>query len=180
MKVDRLDAHDRFTFMKAQKHSQTIGECCQSLIDQKPFGDHPFYIFAHKREIGVDERFNLFVDWLTQGKAKTIEDVPTHRLIWQPRLTKPKAQTNSMLFKAYPGGDLIKVIWILPEREMWETYKKGNMTEHEVVIESIHEFETNRDAMEAREADDLSEEAVTRIYEQISKNAKYNRSKQEP
>ncbi|MEK6884299.1 MAG: hypothetical protein AABY22_32005, partial [Nanoarchaeota archaeon] len=48
------------------------------------------------------------------------------RLIWMPRLTKPRAETNSMLFKAYPGSDNIKVIWMIPAPEMWKQFQKGN------------------------------------------------------
>lgn len=148
MKINPLDAHDRFEHLK--KQSFDIGECCQDLINKKPFGDHPFYIFAH---------------------ARTDEDGVTKRLIWQPRLTKPKAQTNSMLFKAYPGTDLIKVIWMIPARELWGQYDKGKMTENKTVSESIHDFQFNRDKLEERENDDMTDEQVDAIYREISLNA---------
>ena len=67
MKLNRLETHDRYQHLT--KQSFDIAECCQDLINQRPFGDHPFYIFAHPR---------------------TEEDGVTKRLIWQPRLTKPK------------------------------------------------------------------------------------------
>ncbi len=47
MKINRLDAHDRYEHLT--KQSFDIGECCQDLIDKRPFGDHDFYIFAHAR-----------------------------------------------------------------------------------------------------------------------------------
>lgn len=149
MKINRLDAHDRFEHFRKQSFS--IAECCQDLINQKPFFDHPFYIFAHPR---------------------TDDDGVTQRLIWQPRLTKPKAQTNSMLFKAYPGKDLISVIWIIPPRELWGQYEKGKLTESSIVSESIHDFMNNREKMEQKEADDLSEEQIRAVYEEISRNAR--------
>lgn len=114
MKVDILDAHDRYQHFT--KQSFDISECCEDLIKKKPFGDHPFYIFAH---------------------ARTEEDGVTKRLIWQPRLTKPKAQTNSMLFKAYPGTDMIKVIWMIPARELWGQFEYGKMTQNQTVIEQF-------------------------------------------
>lgn len=145
MKINILDAHDRYQHFK--KQSFDIAECCQDLVNKRPFGEHAFYIFAH---------------------ARTDEDGVTKRLIWQPRLTKPKAQTNSMLFKAYPGSDNIKVIWMIPARELWGQYKKGNLTENQTVSESIHAFQNNREALEAKEDDDLSDAQIDAIYRQIS------------
>ena len=86
IKINPLDAHDRFLQFKRQEFS--IGECCQDLINQKPFGNHPFYIWAH---------------------ARTDDCSTTKRIIWDPRLTRPLVQTNSMLFKGYPGTDLVKI-----------------------------------------------------------------------
>ncbi len=169
MKVNILDAHDRLE--EVQKQRDVIGEYCQQIIDAMPFGNYPFYIFAHKREIGVDERFSAFM----QGGYSSLEEVPTHRLIWQPRLTKPKVQTNSMLFKGYPMSDEIKVIWMLPSRELWDQYKKGNLTENKTVIESIYDAENNRERLEAKEPDDLSDEAVEKIYEQIGKEDRWKK-----
>jgi hypothetical protein len=149
MKIDRLDAHDRFEYFT--KQSFDIGECCQDLINKRPFGDYPFYIFAH---------------------ARTDEDGVTKRLIWQPRLTKPKAQTNSMLFKAYPGTDVIKVIWMIPAPELWSQYAKGLMTQNKTVSESIEDFQHNRNKLEEKEEDDLSDEKIDAIYKEISLNAR--------
>ena len=149
MKINRLDAHDRFEHFT--KQSFDISECCQDLIRQKPFGDIPFYIFAH---------------------ARTLEDGSTKTLIWQPRLTKPKAQTNSMLFKAYPGTDVIKVIWMIPARELWQQYRKGLMTENKTVSDSIHDFQFNRNKLEETEPDDMTDGQICNVYLEISKNAK--------
>lgn len=148
MKINRLDAHDRMQYFSNQNFD--IGTCCQDLINQRPFGDHPFYIFAH---------------------ARTEDDGINKRLIWQPRLTKPQAQTNSMLFKAYPGTDNIKVIWIIPAPEMWGQYKKGNVTESQIVSESIEAYKTNRKELEASEPDDLPESKIKAIYAEIGRNA---------
>ncbi len=149
MKLEKLDAHDRLKHFT--KQSFDIAECCQNLIDQRPFGDHAFYIFAH---------------------ARTDDDGVTKRLIWQPRLTKPKAQSNSMLFKAYPGTDILKVIWMIPASELWGQYQKGMLTENKTVWQSIHDFKHNKAKLEAKEDDDLSDDQIDAIYRQISFNAK--------
>lgn len=145
MKIQLLDAHDRLGHFK--KQGTDITECCQDLINKRPFGNVPFYIFAH---------------------ARTDDDGVTKRLIWQPRLTKPKAQTNSMLFKAYPGTDHIKVIWMIPERALWAQFSKGQLTESNIIVESIHDFENDRAKLEKPEEDDLSDEAIDKIYQDLS------------
>jgi hypothetical protein len=148
MKLNLLETHDRYQHFVKQNFS--IEECCQDLINKRPFGDHPFYIFAH---------------------ARTEDDNPgVKRLIWQPRLTKPKAQTNSMLFKAYPGTDKIKVIWMIPARELWAQYKKGNITQNQTIFESIERFQSNKNSLEEPEIDDLTEETIKAIYRQIALN----------
>ena len=149
MQISPLDAHDRLLHFTKQNFS--IEECCQNLIDQRPFGNYPFYIFAH---------------------ARTDDDGVSKRLIWQPRLTKPKAQTNSMLFKAYPGNDVIKIIWMIPAREMWSQYKRGKMTENETVHVSIENFLHRRAELEAKEDDDLSDEKINEIYKDLKIEAK--------
>lgn len=150
MKVDILDAHDRYQHFTKQNFD--IGTCCQDLIDKRPFGDHSFYIFAH---------------------ARTDEQPGVKRLIWQPRLTKPKAQTNSMLFKAYPGTDTVKVIWMIPARELWAEFEFGKLAQNITVVESICQFRNNREKLEAKEGDDLPDEAIDMIYRDISLGAKH-------
>lgn len=150
MKIELIDAHDRYKYF-TQKSNFDIGECCQDLINKRPFGEHAFYIFAHTR---------------------TDDDGVNKRLIWQPRLTKPKAQTNSMLFKAYPGSDNIKVIWMIPAREMWNQYQRGNLTQNQTVSESIYDYTYHREKLEAKENDDLDDATIDRIYQEIAKSIK--------
>lgn len=150
MKINLLDAHDRLQHY--QKQGQNISECCEDLIRQRPFGDHPFYIFAH---------------------ARTDDDGVTRRLIWQPRLTKPKAQTNSMLFKAYPGTDTIRIVWMIPAREMWDQFQHGKLTESKIVSESIDHFRNAKEKLEAKEDDDLSDEEIDKIYLELSKMSRF-------
>jgi hypothetical protein len=149
MKLNILETHDRLQHFK--KHDFNIAECCQDLINQRPFGDHAFYIFAH---------------------ARTDDDGVTKRMIWQPRLTKPKAQSNSILFKAYPGTDNIKIIWMIPAEELWGQYQKGLMTESQIVTESIYNFQNHKAKLEAKEADDLEDFQINDIYRQIALSSK--------
>lgn len=152
LKIDPLDAHDRLNHFTKQSFS--IADCCQDLINKAPFGQRPFYIFAH---------------------ARTDDDGFNKRLIWQPRLTRPKAQTNSMLFKAHPGTDILLVIWMIPAREMWPQYEKGKMTENKTVYDSIQAFIHNRGELEKPDDDDPTDEQVNMIYQDISQQAKYDK-----
>lgn len=153
MKINRLETHDRFQHFTKQSFS--IAECCQDLINKRPFGNQPFYIFAHTR---------------------TDDDGVTKRLIWQPRLTRPKSQTNSMLFKAYPGTDTLKVIWILPASELWSQYETGKVTENKTVLESIDKFKNHRALLDTKESDDLEDAKIDDIYRNISRSARANKA----
>lgn len=146
LKLNRLDAHDRM--LHFTKQSFDIGECCQNLIDIEPFGKRPFYIFAHTR---------------------TDDDGVTKRLIWQPRLLKPQVETNSMLFKGYPGTDNVKIIWMIPEEGMWPQFKPGLVTESNTIWNSIHDYKFNKKELEAPEKDDPTEEEARQIYIEIYK-----------
>lgn len=152
MKINPLDAHDRL--LDFSKKDFDISECVQDLVNKRPFGNHAFYIFVHPR---------------------TDDDGVKKRLIWQPRLTKPQAQTNSMLFKAYPGSDLIKVIWMIPDRTTWAQYQKGKLTQNETVFQSIEDFLHNRDKLEQREIDDLPDDEIARVYTEISMDANFRK-----
>lgn len=169
MKINRLDAHDRLSHVMNQK--DYISEECQKIVDSRPFGDRAFYIFAFKKEIGADEQYAI---WASNTSLE-LDKVPTARIIWQPRLTKPKAQENSMLFKGYPGSDMVKVVWIIPQRELWDQYKVGNLTQHTTVLESIDDFINDRGKLEAKEADDPGEEEAKKIYQEISNEAKFKK-----
>lgn len=151
MKLNLHETHDRYQEFTKKKDFD-IGECCQDLINKRPFGRYPFYIFAH---------------------ARTDDDGVTKRLIWQPRLSRPKPQTNSMLFKAYPGSDVVKIIWMIPPREMWSQFEEGKITANETVCNSIREFQFDRETLERNEDDDLSDEKINDIYKEISRDANH-------
>lgn len=163
--VDRLETHDRLLDFQ-QKNKSSIDEQIASLIRQNPFDGLPFYIYAHKRTLDEAERLLHF-----QTGQYTIENNPTHKIVWQPRLQKPKAQTNSMLFKVDPSApDQVKVIWILPDREQFEAYKKGSMFQDPTILDSIEAFDNNRELLEHPEPDDPTDERAKNIYKKLYPN----------
>ena len=172
-KVNRLETHDRLQHFLKQKES--ISEGCVECIRNRPeeYGALPFYIFAHKREIGLDERSALFA---TEQFAR-FDQIPTHRMIWMPRLKKPKSQENSMLFKYYPREDIVKVIWMIPEREVWDQFTKGQMCENNLVSESIFLFMNDKKKLEDDEPDDISDAQAAGIAKEIGINANKRRNK---
>lgn len=151
MKVNTLEAHDRLLHLKkdqANNISQGAEDCLKrnpnSVEMQKYF---PYiYIFAHPR---------------------TAEDGVTKIMLWQPRLTKPKAQTNSYLFRAISNTDLLEIIWLLPPRELWKQYETGNILECSDILTSIRNFESFREELEKPHDDDLSEPEIRKILKRI-------------
>jgi len=148
MKIERLEAHDRLLHLKqdqALNVAQGAEDCLKKndlslrLQQHSPY----IYMFAHPR---------------------TANDGVNKRMIWQPRLAKPKAQTNSYLFRATSNTDQIEICWMLPPREMWSQYKTGNVTEHEIVNWSITMFETQKSKLEESAVDDLKDDQIKNIY----------------
>jgi hypothetical protein len=151
MKIDKLETHDRWQhLMKDQSVNIAQGaeDCLKrnslsiALQERSPY----IYLYAHPR---------------------THENGYNQRMIWQPRLSKPKAEPNSYLFRAISKTDIIEICWLLPPIELWPQYRKGNITEHELVIWSIEQYYHNRKQLEAAAPDDLSDEVGAAIYEKI-------------
>lgn len=152
LKVSRLDVHDRLSCVKEEQSDNIIG-AIKKFIEQDPFDGLCFYLFAH---------------------ARKHEDGSSIRMLWQPRLLKPKAQTNSMLFRLNPKRrDEVLFVWILPERERWHLYEKGKMFENEAVAESIYNFQHNREEMEAAHPNDLddatAQDVLMKLYPNLFK-----------
>lgn len=151
MKLNLLETHDRYQhFIKDQSANifQGTEDCLKknplslALQEKSPY----IYIFAHPR---------------------TAEDGVTQRMLWQPRLGIPKAQTNSYLFRALSHSDIIEVVWMLPPREMWSQYQKGHVTESNWTAWSIAQFQSDRSILEKPHPEDMSEERATEILKQI-------------
>lgn len=152
MKIDRLETHDRLIQFKKEQ-SNTIAQGCTDCLKVNPLSialqaRSPYiYIFAHPR---------------------TEDDGVTKKMLWQPRLSKPKAQTNSYLFRAQSHTDNLEICWLLPPREQWDQYKEGNVTESPEVIWSIHQFTHSKELLEAPFQDDFNEEQIRQILREIA------------
>lgn len=151
MKINRLETHDRLLHFKKEQEInvfQGAEDCLKknslslALQDKSPY----IYIFAHPR---------------------TAEDGVNKRMLWQPRLTKPKPQTNSYLFRAISHTSDIEVCWLLPPREMWSQYQRGNLTEENTILWSINKFLYERKSLEKNAHDDMSDEKVQEIYKKV-------------
>lgn len=152
MKIQRLEAHDRLLHLK-EDQALNVAQGAEDCLKKNPLSlalqEHSdyVYLFAHPR---------------------TAEDGVTKRMIWQPRLSKPKAQTNSYLFRAKSHSHDIEVCWLIPERFMWTQYKKGNVTENELVLWCINQFEYHREDLERADPMDLKDDQVKNIYRAIA------------
>jgi hypothetical protein len=153
MKLDRLETHDRLLSFKKNQVDiirQGIDDCLKrnplslAYQERSPY----IYIFAHPR---------------------TADDGVTKRMLWQPRLGKPKAQTNSYLFRAKSYSDILEICWLLPPRELWGQYEKGKITESDYVLWSINQFKSNREELEKPFADDFTNEQIKQILKEIAK-----------
>lgn len=152
MKINRLETHDRLISLhksQALNISQGAEDCLKknplsiALQEHSPY----IYIFAHPR---------------------TDDDGVNKRMIWQPRLMKPTAQTNSYLFRAYSKTDIVEMCWMIPPREMWTQYQKGKVTENPVALWSIEQFQRNRKELEEPFKDDLSDKQAANIYIKVA------------
>ncbi len=149
--VDRLEAHDRLIHVnddQSIKIFQGAEDCLKrnelsKMIQEKsPY----IYIFAHPRK--------------SDDSYKT-------RLLWQPRLSKPEAQTNSYLFRAISKSDNIEVCWLIPPKSQWKEYTKGKVTESDIVTWSINQYRHNRHKLEEPHPEDLPEQKGRLILKSI-------------
>lgn len=151
MKLNRLETHDRYQhFIKDQSINifKGVEECLKenqlslAIQERSPY----VYLFAHPR---------------------TADDGVNKRMLWQPRLSIPEAQENSYLFRAISKTDMIEVCWLLPPKATWDQFKKGNITESDLVSWSINQFKNRRFDLEAPHPDDMPEEKAREIMKAI-------------
>ena len=152
MKLNLFETHDRLLSFKKEQAvnlSQGAEDCLKrnSLSIRLQKYSPYIYLFAHPR---------------------TADDGIKKRMLWQPRLTKPNAQTNSYLFRAKSNSDEIEICWMLPPREMWPQYQKGKITESEMVLWSINQFLFNRYSLEKPYTDDLDDEKCKWIMKTVA------------
>lgn len=151
MKLNRLETHDRLQhFVKDQSANiyQGAEDCLKrnelslAIQEKSPY----VYLFAHPR---------------------TADDGVNKIMYWNPRLSIPEAQTNSYLFRAISKSDMIEVVWMIPPKEMWSQYQKGNVTESNWCLWSINQFKTNKKLLEKPHPDDLPEEKQKLILQMV-------------
>lgn len=153
MKINRLETHDRLLAFKKDQ-SDIIQQGATDCMTKNPLSlalqqRSPYiYIFAHPR---------------------THDDGVTKVMYWQPRLGKPKAQPNSYLFRATSHTDLLEVCWMLPPTEMWDQYKKGNVTESDWVTWSIDQYINNKKGLEEPFHEDFLKEKIEMILKEIAR-----------
>jgi len=152
MKLDLFDTHDRLLHLKKDQ-SASISQGADDCLKKNPLSlalqrHSPYvYLFAHPR---------------------TADDGVTKKMLWQPRLGKPKAQTNSYLFRAQSNTDILEICWMIPPREQWGQYRKGLVTESDMVSWSIAMFNGKRPMLEDPFPEDFSEEKIREIYKVIA------------
>lgn len=163
MKISKLETHDRFEYLikdQSDKIAQGASDCLTKNPDSLRLQEksHYIYIFAHPRthENGVDKK-----------------------LYWQPRLLKPKAETNSYLFRADSNTDILEICWLIPPEELWGQYKKGNVTESNWCSWSIDQYLNNRQALEKPLENDWTDEQAWNIFKSSLREA-VNAKKQNP
>ena len=147
MKVNILEAHDRLLHFKKDQEAtinQGIEDCLKKNPDSLFYQSRSPYVYIF-------------------GHPRTGEDGVTKRMLWQPRLQKPESQINSYLVRAISNTDIVEPIWFIPPPETWNQYKTGNVTEHEFVNYSVQMFLSNKNKIEAKDPDDLSEERSREI-----------------
>lgn len=151
MKINKLEAHDRLNHLK-EDQSANIFQGAEDCLKINPLSlaiqeKCPYvYLFAHPR---------------------TADDGVTKRMFWQPRISKPKPQTNSYLFRATSKTDIIEVCWLIPPREMWPQYNIGKVTQSDLVNWSVNQFQHHREDLERVHEDDLPEERGSLILQSI-------------
>lgn len=159
MKVDILDAHDRLEHLKKNQSDNMIEgleECRLKNPNAISMQEHfPYiYIFCHPR---------------------TAEDGATKRMLWQPRLMKPRPQTNSYCFRLISKTDLVEIIWMLPPRELWSQYESGNLLENENISVSIDNFLHHRKELAQPHQDDWTEDKIREKLKWIESQNKWEK-----
>jgi hypothetical protein len=140
MKLNRLDTHDRLLHFKKDQDLnifQGAEECLKKNPDALKYQAHSsyIYIFAHPR---------------------TAEDGINKRLLWQPRLIRPKPESNSYLFRAQSHTDLLEVCWLIPDERLWPQFEANKLTAEPTITWSIEMYCLNRDEIAKPHPEDLS------------------------
>lgn len=156
MKISKTETYDRQDhFLEDQKHivAQGAEECLKK---------HPLSIRLQQ------ESPYIYV----YGHARTADDGVTKRILWQPRLTKPRPDSNSFLFRAISRTDILRICWILPPHETWKQFQRGSMFANNIIGWSIAQFKNHFEELAAPDPEDFTDEEAAKIYGLLKKNEK--------
>jgi hypothetical protein len=150
--LSKMEAGDSTQNWKENSEKDWVN-CLQDLIKQKPFGDHPFFVF-------------MFV--------KRVDDISgIKKMYMQPRLTKPEPLPGTTLLQVNPRDEgTAKIIWTLPNQETFCLYKYGKMYADPFVHECVEKYLKRPHELMKKEEGQLSEDRIRDIYIQ-----KYKRKK---
>jgi hypothetical protein len=158
MKLNRLETHDRLLHL-IKDQSDAVQQGAEDCLRKNPLS------------LAYQERSPYIYIY---GHARTHDNGIDKRLLWEPRLTKPKPEPNSFLFRAISKTDNMEVCWVLPPQETWGQYKKGNVVDSNDVSWSIYQYHNNREELGLPFADDLSDEKCKRILLDIAREMEEN------
>ena len=170
MKVNLLETHDRFLqFNKQQEDiSSGVADCIKNVPESIKC---PFYVYGFGKLVDPDEKMSLLI----QGQKK----IPSERMIWVPKITKPEAMPNSYLFLARKGTDVIEIIWMLPRREYWDQYNPGQMCYNENIWISIQNYRNHLRKLNSPDANGPTKQDVEHFRKVMGEEAHKKRRKSE-
>lgn len=140
MKINRLETHDRLVhFKKDQDVNVFLGaeECLKKNPDSLKYQSHSPYIYIYSH-------------------PRTTDDGLHKRLLWQPRLIKPKPESNSWLFRAASHTDLLEICWLLPDEMLWPQFEANKLASDPDILWSIEQYKHNREALGRPHPEDWS------------------------
>ncbi len=151
MKINRLETHDRLLSL-IKKQAEAISQGAEDCLKKNPLA------------LAIQEKSPYIYLF---GHARTTDDGLNKRILWQPRLSIPPAQSNSNLFRAISHSDIIEIIWMIPQEEFWDQYQKGFILETNDFARSIEMFKHKKMELEKPHPDDMPEERARLILKAI-------------
>lgn len=155
--LNKNQVMDNVEFFK-QNSEQGYSEMVQKIIDEKPFGNHKFYIFQF---------------------VKRVDDISGIKVMHhQPRLTKPEPLPGTTLLRCDPNDPgHTTILWTLPNQENFGLYKYGKMFSNEFVYDCVKKYKENPEELMKPEPGDLSDEQIRNIYRDIKSRGKKAKSR---
>ena len=146
------DVLDNTQFWR-ENSEQGYCEMVQQIIESRPFGKHPFYIYQFVKR--VDDATGI------------------KKMYHHPRLTKPDPIPGTTLLRADPSNpEEVTIIWTLPDEESFNLYQSGKMFADPFVYESIQKYLHNPRELMRREKGDLTDEEIKEIYQEKVRGVK--------